>query len=141
MVEEQYTLFGNQDATINGNKFIISLSENTDCNKKEIYNKWLKQKAENYIPARVKYLSKKIGIKPKRVNVKEQKTRWGSCSSLGNIALNYKLMRFNKKVIDYVIIHELCHLREMNHSKKFWDLVFSFMPDYQIYKKKLKTYN
>ncbi len=138
LVEEQYTLFGNKGAVVNGNKFIISVSENCDCNKKEIYNKWLKQKAERYIPARVKYLANKVEVKPNKIKVKEQKTRWGSCSSNGNIALNYKLMRFSKKVIDYVIIHELCHIKEMNHSKKFWDLVFSIMPDYQIYKKQLK---
>jgi predicted metal-dependent hydrolase len=136
-VEEQFTLFGGRNAFVNGNKFIISVSENTDCNRKEVYSKWLKQKAEKYIPARVNYLANKIGVKPNRIKVKEQKTRWGSCSSSGNIALNYKLMRFHKKVIDYVIIHELCHLKEMNHSRKFWDLVFSFMPDYQIYKKQL----
>lgn len=141
MVEEQYSLFDNHNILVNGNKFIISVPENSHCNKKEIYNKWLKQKAEDYIPARVKYLSNKVEVKPNKIKIKEQKTRWGSCSSNGNIALNYKLMRFNKKVIDYVIIHELCHIREMNHSKRFWDLVSSFMPDYQIYKKQLKIYN
>lgn len=65
------------------------------------------------------------------------KTRWGSCSSKGNISINLLLAKYDKKAIDYVILHELCHLKELNHSKNFWQLVKTYMPDYQEIKKLL----
>ncbi|HEY6906360.1 MAG TPA: M48 family metallopeptidase, partial [Ignavibacteriaceae bacterium] len=65
--------------------------------------------------------------------------RWGSCSASGNISLNYKLMKYRKELIDYVIIHELCHLKEMNHSKKFWKLVEGLVTEYKSLKRELKS--
>jgi len=65
-----------------------------------------------------------------KILIRRQKTRWGSCSESGVISINYKLMMLRKESIDYVIIHELCHLIELNHSKKFWNLVKDILPDY-----------
>ena len=75
---------------------------------------------------------------PNKVRIKDIKYAWGSCSSKRNITINLKLANKGEKVIEYVVLHEMCHLREMNHSKKFWDLVEENMSDYKIYKKKLK---
>jgi len=66
---------------------------------------------------RMDFFSPKIGVCPRKLTVREQKTRWGSCSSKGNISLNWKLVMAPMEVIDYVIVHELCHMKEMNHSK------------------------
>lgn len=87
--------------------------------------------ALEYLPARVSELAAAHGFHFGRVRVKNQKTRWGSCSSKGNINLNLRLMMAPEGAIDYVIAHELCHLRELNHSPAFWALVESCFPDYR----------
>ncbi len=90
--------------------------------------------AKRYLPARTRDLAQLHGFRYKMVRVKNQKTRWGSCSAKQNINLNMRLMMAPDSVIDYVIIHELCHLRELNHSPAFWALVASFCPDYRRWK-------
>ena len=85
--------------------------------------KWLKQKAEQVIPSRLSVLSELHGFHFNRVTIRGQKTRWGSCSSSKNINLNYKLLFLEPALVDYVLIHELCHTLEMNHSSRFWELV------------------
>lgn len=90
------------------------------------------------IQRNVKQLIEQTGLKPNRVRVKTIKYAWGSCSSGKNITLNQKLMCYSEKAICYVILHELCHLKYMNHSKEFWDLVKSYMPEYKDAKKELK---
>lgn len=87
--------------------------------------------AREYLPARVGELAEVHGFQYEKVRVKNQKTRWGSCSSIGNINLNLRLMMAPEAAIDYVIVHELCHLRVLNHSPAFWSLVESCLPDYR----------
>ena len=82
--------------------------------------------------------SRTLQVMPNKVRIKDIKYAWGSCSSKRNITINLKLATKEEKVIEYVVLHEMCHLREMNHSKKFWDLVKENMNDYKVYKKKLK---
>ena len=75
-----------------------------------------------------------------RVSVKNQKTRWGSCSKKGNLNFNYKIIYLPEDVLNYLVVHELCHLREMNHSKKFWDLVAKAVPNYKALRSELKNF-
>jgi len=105
----------------------------------EIFNIWLKHKAKIYIPKRIKELSNLTGFNYNKITIRSQKTRWGSCSAGGTLSFNYRLIRFKEKVVEYVIIHELCHLNEMNHSKKFWKLVEKFCPDYKNLKRELRA--
>ncbi len=86
--------------------------------------------AKDYLPSRVRELADRYGFEYEKVRVKNQKTRWGSCSAKGNINLNLRLMMAPDAAIDYVIIHELCHLRELNHSPVFWAQVESCCPDF-----------
>jgi predicted metal-dependent hydrolase len=113
---------------------LYSLSQN------DVYNLWLKHRAKIFIPERVNVLSAKTGFDFSKITIRSQKTRWGSCSSSGKLSFNFKLMKHKKDVIDYVIIHELCHLKELNHSKKFWNLVSKFCPDYKVLKKELNKW-
>ena len=140
-LEEQFNLFNNFSVLFINDKLVISKPENFKKKKEDIFEEWLLEQAEKYIPARVNFLAKKNNFEFNKIKIKNQKTRWGSCSSKKNLSFNYKLMRFNKKVIDYVIIHELCHLKEMNHSIKFWKLVEDVMPDYKIQRKLIRELN
>jgi predicted metal-dependent hydrolase len=75
-----------------------------------------------------------------RVSIKNQKTRWGSCSKKGSLNFNYKIIRLPEYLTDYLVVHELCHLKEFNHSKKFWELVGQTMPNYKILRRELRSF-
>ena len=100
--------------------------------------KELADKALVYIPARVKYYAPIVGVNYTRITIRNQKTRWGSCSSKGGLNFNCLLMLTPPEVIDYVVVHELCHRKEMNHSKAFWAEVEKVLPDYKSAKRWLK---
>lgn len=91
----------------------------------------LADRALKYIPKRVKHFAAQEGISYGRITIRNQKTRWGSCSSRGNLNFNCLLMLAPPEVIDYVVVHELCHRREMNHQKAFWDEVERILPEYK----------
>lgn len=86
---------------------------------------------------RVAYFNAFYGFAYNAIAIKNQKTRWGSCSRKGNLNFNYKIALLPERVRDYIIVHELCHLGEFNHSKKFWSLVVRVIPDYATIKKQL----
>lgn len=94
--------------------------------------------AREYIPKRVEYYHELTGGNYTKITIRDQKTRWGSCSSNGTLSFNYRLMLAPPRVLDYVVVHELCHLTHMNHSKDFWNMVSSILPDYKEYRKWLK---
>lgn len=107
---------------------------------KNDHDKYLKHKNEvrQFINKRIKYFNEIYNFQFNLINIKNQKTRWGSCSKKGNLNFNYKILFLPKKITDYIIVHELCHLQEFNHSRKFWDLVALVLPDYLEIKKELK---
>ena len=94
--------------------------------------------AKEYFPLRVAHYAALLGVTYERITIREQKTRWGSWSSAGNLNFNWKLMLAPPRVLDYVVVHELCHRKEMNHSKAFWAIVESILPDYKESRKWLK---
>lgn len=94
--------------------------------------KFLKKTAQSYILPRTESLAKKMATTYGSVSLKEQKTRWGSCSSKGNLNFNWRLVHFEPPIIDYVIIHELAHRTHMNHSSDFWKLVEKHDPEYKM---------
>ncbi len=96
----------------------------------ELLKAWFRQRAEERLPSRLKELATALGVAPAGVQVRAQKSRWGSCSSNGRISLNWRLVLLPLKLADYVLVHELCHLRHMDHSEDFWNLVASLIPDY-----------
>jgi predicted metal-dependent hydrolase len=118
------------DDTIN---FYSTLREN-----KNIIKKWYKKNSEEIFMKRVEIYSKIIGVYPKELKIKELKSSWGICSSSKIITLNRKLLMAPIEVIDYVVIHELCHLKHHNHSKLFWEEVLIYMADYKEKKEWLR---
>lgn len=98
----------------------------------------LAEEALKVIPERVEYFAKVIGVTYGKITVRNQKTRWGSCSSKGNLNFNSLLMLAPPEVLDYVVVHELCHRKQMNHSKAFWLEVEKVLPNYKEVRKWLK---
>ena len=98
----------------------------------------LADQAMKVIPERVAYYAKKIGVTYGRITIRNQKTRWGSCSSKGNLNFNCLLMLTPPEVIDSVVVHELCHRKEMNHSAKFYDEIYRVCPAYDKWNRWLK---
>lgn len=97
-----------------------------------------KKVAEKLITERLQHFNTIYGFSWNRVSVRNQTTRWGSCSKKGNLNFSYKLALLPQRLSDYIVVHELCHLKEMNHSPRFWKLVEVTIPDYVARRKELR---
>jgi len=97
-----------------------------------------KEKAREIILSRLKHFSDIYKANYGRVSIRNQRTRWGSCSRQGNLNFNYRLLTLQPKLRDYVIVHEICHLKEFNHGKNFWTEVSKTIPDYKEIRRELK---
>ena len=105
---------------------------------KDAIEKWYRERAREVITDKVTYFQRFIGKSVGEIRIKEQKSRWGSCSSQGNLNFNWKIVMAPDEIIDYLVVHELCHRLPMNHSKEFWDSVGKIIPDYKKREKWLK---
>lgn len=114
------------------NNKIPSLN-NIDYHKK-------KAEARKIVLSKIKLLNQHYAFKYKRIAIRNQRTRWGSCSGDGNLNFNYKICFLPENLQEYIIIHELCHLREMNHGAEFWKLVGETVPDYLELRRELRKH-
>ena len=101
--------------------------------KKPLYTK---EEFKEIVEKHANELVKQTGLVPNKITIKQIKYAWGSCSSKKNITINLELIKYSEQAIRYVILHEFCHIKYMNHSKDFWNLVEKYMPDYKQVKKK-----
>ncbi len=101
---------------------------------------FLKKTARSYLQKQTKILADKMQVSYHSLTLRNQKTRWGSCSSNGNLSLNWRLVHYPSQIIDYVIIHELAHLTHHNHSKKFWQCVAQHDPEFKLHRNYLKKH-
>ncbi len=120
------------DTSISTNKAAIQKSLATHLDR------YYKNTITEYIGHRLPLLAKQMGVTYSKIQIREQKTRWGSCSSTGALSFNWRLVHHPPAVIEYVLIHELAHRREMNHSKAFWDIVRTHCPEYPKHRGWLK---
>ena len=105
----------------------------TDSELKE-----LRERTRILVTERVRYFAPLVGVTYNQIAIRVQRTRWGSCSSKGNLNFNCLLALVPPDVLDYIVVHELCHRKELNHSERFWTEVGKVLPDYKIRKKWLK---
>lgn len=124
---------------VHGDQLILCLksSHRVDQIKKTV-ERFYRQKASEIIHDRLEHLNEDYGFKYHQVAFRNQKTRWGSCTAKGNLNFNWRLVMAPIEVIDYIVAHELCHLKQMNHSGKFWELVAQTIPDHKRWRKWLK---
>jgi len=124
-------------------KFIITLPIEDKDNHKKIVKKLIDnfytELAEKEVEKAMRKMIMKVGIVPTNYKIKSLKSTWGNCSTTGNISISKNVVMYSKTAIEYVCLHELCHLQYMNHSKSFWNLVEQNMPDYKKAEEELKT--
>lgn len=117
------------------NLAVISRYSQSQDDIRTFLKQWYVKQAKEVFKDRVEHYSKRIGVSYNRISIKNQKTRWGSCSSLKNLNFNWRLLMAPLEILDYIVIHELAHLLEMNHSKRFWEIVERQCPNYKLYDK------
>lgn len=144
-----FLLYGNKYTLVLDNvkkvetnsNFQIVLPQKTERDKiLKTLKSWYKKVAKQILSDRLKFIQNRIRITAKMLKIGDSKGKWGSCNSLGIINLNWRVIMLPPKIIDYVIVHELCHIVEMNHSKNFWGLVEKFLPTAGNLKKEIKEY-
>jgi hypothetical protein len=107
--------------------------------EKVLYKKH-KEEARELVFRRIEHFNRFYGFSWNKISIRNQKTRWGSCSKKKNLNFHFKLVLVPEALADYVVVHELCHLKEFNHSKKFWELVALSIPDHQARRKELRKH-
>ncbi|HRP02350.1 MAG TPA: SprT family zinc-dependent metalloprotease [Candidatus Kapabacteria bacterium] len=117
----------------------IYININNKSEYKEILYNWYRINAKKYLINQVNYYANKYDFTINNIRIKDQKRRWGSCSNKKNINLNWRLIMANNKIIEYIIIHELAHTVELNHSVRFWNIVKKILPDYKETENQIKS--
>ncbi len=98
-----------------------------------------KEEARKLAETKLKEFNEFYNLDYRRISIRNQKTRWGSCSRKGNLNFNYRIVHLPEKYLDYIVVHELCHLQELNHAKNFWILVAQTIPDYKEIRKEIRN--
>ena len=142
-LEDEVLIFGelysidHEVATILRDKLLKSKSD-TNANIANLYDSYYKKMALEYVPQRVEHFSHIMGLYPSNIKYRKMKRRWGSCDSKKELTFNIYLLKLSRELIDYVIVHELSHIKHMNHSKRFHDLVKTHLPNASLLEKRIK---
>lgn len=121
-------------------RFVVTANNKEEALIKKAMEQWYRDRAKDVIEQRVNYYQRFFNIIPNGIKIKEQKKRWGSCTSNNKLLFNWRCIMAKSNVLDYIIVHEMCHMYHKDHSKDFWQLISSVMPDYESRKEWLKNY-
>ena len=121
------------------NYIYFEVKKNNNEVIQKLLDKFYKEIAKDEVYAAMEYIKSITGLSPKEIRIKKLKSAWGICSSKQYISINQNLMAYSRHAIEYVCLHEVCHLKHMNHSKEFWKMVEKYMPDYKTAKLELKN--
>lgn len=119
------------------NRFYLNCAEGP-AQRKSYFIEWYRTKAQEYLTKQVKILGSQLQLLPRNIKITQARTRWGSCSGENNLAFSYRLIMAPPAIINYVIVHELMHIKEKNHSAQFWKLVEKALPEYKLHRHWLK---
>jgi predicted metal-dependent hydrolase len=122
-----------------GKELLVFVVDDSEKTIEHAVSSWYRQEAQQFYIQRAAHYSRLLNVVPLTVKLSEAKTQWGSCTAEGSVRLHVHLIKLPQRLIDYVVVHELAHLREMNHSAAFWQLVESVCPDYKILRSELKA--
>lgn len=122
--------------TVEYNGWLFIHAPENEC--RDLVIKWLKQKAREQVEFYVNKHKENFNLHVGEIRIKSQKRRWGSCGRHNSININWQLIFFKPEILEYVVVHELCHIRHKNHSKRFWDFVGEHLPDYSERRKYLR---
>lgn len=136
--QENYELSIKKRISINTNKIEIVPITGKEIDAKKMLVSWLKREGEDYILSQLPDWAEKMKVRYGSVRFRQQKSRWGSCSGRGNLSFNWRLIHFKQEVINYVIVHELAHIKHHDHSKEFWATVADYEPRYKEHVRFLK---
>ena len=125
---------------LSGEKALLTLPQNREEMLRQVIDAWYRWAAKSLFSERAAYWAEKMHVTYQNLFIRNQKTRWGSCSKRKNLSFNMRIVMAPPEVVDYIIIHELAHLKEMNHSKKFWQVVETYCPDYKRHLAWLKKF-
>ena len=136
LLGRRYLLFveqtnGKDTVELNGARINVRIKKETQTALKELLNRWYRKEARGIIGGRAGTLANELGIKFSRISIRDQRSRWASLSNSGELSFNFRLVMAPGFIIDYVILHELSHVEEFNHSKGFWELVEKRCPEYR----------
>ena len=141
----QFDLFGDNRpvrsrAERRGTTLRVNTASLGDDELRALIERWYRREAATHLAGRIDHYAPRLGVRPSRVSIRGQRSRWGSCSGKGTVSLNWRLMMVPGELVDYVVIHELCHLRHMNHSPRFWAMVSDAVPDFQQRRRRLNEH-
>lgn len=134
------TLQNNSSVKLFRGKFHVYVKEKNDELIKDSMEAWYREKTEEQVKKIIKYYQKFFNKKPTAIRIKEQKKRWASCTYNDELLFNWRCVMAKSTALDYIIVHEMCHMYYKNHSQEFWNLVASIMNDYEVRKEWLRDY-
>jgi len=132
---------GNKDkdyVILDGKRIIINTNNHDRNYITKLLKNWYWENARIILKEKVDYFSQIMGLKYNRITIKDQKTRWGSCSNLNNLNFNYRIIMAPENIMDYLVVHELSHIKHMNHSREYWEYLGQWIPDYKTKRRYLK---
>jgi predicted metal-dependent hydrolase len=120
---------------------LIIRSPKDSAKPRELLNAWYREQARRFFEERAAHFARLMGVVYKAIRIKDQRTLWGSCSLEGNLNFNWRVVLAAPATLDYLVVHELAHLREMNHSRRFWALVAEHCPDWKEHRRWLREHS